>query len=69
MPGQQSLAELEFERGPWPLAQRGALERLTAMIAARPQAAEARDRAGYTPLHYAARCVPTAEGGLWWTVG
>eukprot|EP00668_Euglena_longa_P015532 GGOE01019621.1.p1 GENE.GGOE01019621.1~~GGOE01019621.1.p1 ORF type:complete len:185 (-),score=38.70 GGOE01019621.1:82-594(-) len=54
-PVQQSLQELDFDRGPWPAALRGDTGALRALLVRDPAAAMAQDGAGYTPLHYAAR--------------
>lgn len=50
----QSLEEVDFDRSPCGLAQRGLAERLAAAVSSRERACE-RDSAGYAPLHYAAR--------------
>ena len=53
----QSLQEVDFDRSPCGLAQRGLTERLASAVASGPRGARAneRDAAGYAPLHYAAR--------------
>mmetsp|Transcript_101305 Transcript_101305/g.174942 ORF Transcript_101305/g.174942 Transcript_101305/m.174942 type:complete len:155 (-) Transcript_101305:516-980(-) len=55
VPLQQSLEEMDFERGPWTAAMRGDVARLQGMIDRDKRHASARDKSGYTPLHYAAR--------------
>jgi len=53
------------------LALRGETAALSRLLAHRPEAALARDAAGYTPLHYAARSLPAPHlcdcrlGGDW----
>ena len=55
----QTLDEMEFERGIWGAAIEGDAERVRAAIqkgrSSSSSAADVRDAAGYTALHYAAR--------------
>lgn len=50
----QTLEEVDFDRGLWPPARSGNIARVQELLRAN-KPVSARDRAGYTPLHYAAR--------------
>ena len=55
-PAAQSLEELDFERGIWAAARDGDVGRVRSLLERGGScAAGAKDSAGYTPLHYAAR--------------
>ena len=55
LPAQQTLEELDFERGPWIAALRRDVTKLKEMLAKDARNASLCDKSGYTPLHYAAR--------------
>jgi hypothetical protein len=50
---QQSLEEMSFERGLWPAAQQGDVNRVAELL--RKRHADERDSSGLTALHYACR--------------
>jgi hypothetical protein len=52
---QQTLDELDFDRGLWGACSRGDLDRVTELLDERKRDPNERDLSGYTPLHYAAR--------------
>ena len=51
----QSLDEMEWERGVWPLAMKNKHVALETRLAKHPRDVDAIDASGYTALHYAAR--------------
>ncbi|EKX39056.1 hypothetical protein GUITHDRAFT_114931 [Guillardia theta CCMP2712] len=54
-PMQQTLEEMDFERGIWGAAALGDLERMRTLLEERQRDVNACDKSGYTALHYAAR--------------
>ncbi|XP_017785364.1 PREDICTED: ankyrin repeat domain-containing protein 39 [Nicrophorus vespilloides] len=52
---QQTLDELEFERGIWAAAHCGDLDRVEQLVKFKGECVDRPDKAGYTALHYAAR--------------
>jgi len=52
---QQTLEEMDFERGIWGAAALGDLERMRTLLEERQRDVNACDKSGYTALHYAAR--------------
>jgi len=55
VPCQQTLDELDFERGLWGACSRGDLARVRELLDLRGRDPNERDHSDYTPLHYAAR--------------
>lgn len=60
---QQSLDEMDFERGPWAAAMEGDVTRLKHLLD-RGTSANSRDKYGYTPLVGRRPLSPTITGGV-----